>query len=125
MNQDYTFKVVKSKTETLDGVTNKKLIIESTKGLYLAIYISNYFDVDSINFMNRRDDYLAGYFELQCSLGDALDYLLAELNNKTEDSIFLSLKWEKFSKAFKDWFNTKLIPLLEKEFEISQLIFEE
>lgn len=125
MRPDYLFKVVKSKSETLDGITNKKLVIEATGSLYLSVHISNYLKVDSIKFMNRRDDYLAGYFELQCSIDDSLNYLLAELNNELEEGIFLSVKWEKFSKMFRNWFDTKLIPLLEKEFEISQLIFEE
>ena len=77
--------------------------------------------------MNPLKDYLTGYFELknQDELSSALRDLLTKLNKPLEDYTFLSVKWERFSKMFREWFNTKLIPLLEKEFEISQLIFEE
>lgn len=133
MRPDYLFKVVKSKSENLDGIANKELVIEirciqgNIGNLYLKLKISDFLTIDSVLFMNPLKDYLTGYFELknQGELEEALRDLLTKLNKPLEDYTFLSVKWEKFSKMFREWFNTKLIPLLEKEFEISQLIFEE
>lgn len=133
MRPDYLFKVVKSKSENLEGIANKELVIEvrciqgNIGNLYLKLKISNSLTIDSVLFMNPLKDYLTGYFELknQDELSSALRDLLTKLNKPLEDYTFLSVKWERFSKMFREWFNTKLIPLLEKEFEISQLIFEE
>jgi hypothetical protein len=133
MRPDYLFKVVKSKSENLDGIANKELVIEvrciqgNIGNLYLKLKISDSLTIDSVLFMNPLKDYLTGYFELknQDELSSALRDLLTKLNTPHEDYTFLSIKWEKFSKMFRNWFDTKLIPLLEKEFEISQLIFEE
>lgn len=133
MRSDYLFKVVKSKSENLEGIANKELVIEvrciqgNIGNLYLKLKISDSLTIDSVLFMNPLKDYLTGYFELknQDELSSALRNLLTKLNKPLEDYTFLSVKWEKFSKMFREWFNTKLIPLLEKEFEISQLIFEE
>lgn len=133
MRSDYLFKVVKSKSENLEGIANKELVIEvrciqgNIGNLYLKLKISDSLTIDSVLFMNPLKDYLTGYFELknQDELSSALRDLLTKLNKPLEDYTFLSVKWEKFSKMFREWFNTKLIPLLEKEFEISQLIFEE
>lgn len=133
MRPDYLFKVVKSKSENLEGIANKELVIEvkciqgNIGNLYLKLKISDSLTIDSVLFMNPLKDYLTGYFELknQDELSSALRDLLTKLNKPLEDYTFLSVKWEKFSKMFRNWFNTKLIPLLEKEFEISQLIFEE
>lgn len=133
MRTDYLFKVVKSKSENLEGIANKELVVEvrciqgNIGNLYLKLKISDFLTIDSVLFMNPLKDYLTGYFELknQDELSSALRDLLTKLNKPLEDYTFLSVKWEKFSKMFREWFNTKLIPLLEKEFEISQLIFEE
>lgn len=133
MRPDYLFKVVKSKSENLEGIARKELVIEvrciqgNIGNLYLKLKISDSLTIDSVLFMNPFKDYLTGYFELknQDELSSALRDLLTKLNKPLEDYTFLSVKWEKFSKMFREWFNTKLIPLLEKEFEISQLIFEE
>jgi hypothetical protein len=133
MRADYLFKVVKSKSENLEGIANKELVIEvrciqgNVGNLYLKLKISDSLTIDSVLFMNPLKDYLTGYFELknQDELSSALRDLLTKLNTPHEDYTFLSIKWEKFSKMFRNWFDTKLIPLLEKEFEISQLIFEE
>jgi hypothetical protein len=133
MRADYLFKVVKSKSENLEGIANKELVIEvrciqgNIGNLYLKLKISDSLTIDSVLFMNPLKDYLTGYFELknQDELSSALRDLLTKLNTPHEDYTFLSIKWEKFSKMFRNWFDTKLIPLLEKEFEISQLIFEE
>ena len=133
MRTDYLFKVVKSKSENLEGIANKELVIEvrciqgNIGNLYLKLKISDFLTIDSVLFMNPLKDYLTGYFELknQDELSSALRDLLTKLNKPLEDYTFLSVKWEKFSKMFREWFHTKLIPLLEKEFEISQLIFEE
>lgn len=133
MRTDYLFKVVKSKSENLEGIANKELVVEvrciqgNIGNLYLKLKISDSLTIDSVLFMNPLKDYLTGYFELknQDELSSALRDLLTKLNKPLEDYTFLSVKWEKFSKMFREWFNTKLIPLLEKEFEISQLIFEE
>lgn len=133
MRPDYLFKVVKSKSENLEGIANKELVIEvrciqgNIGNLYLKLKISNSLTIDSVLFMNPLKDYLTGFFELrnQDELSSALRDLLTKLNKPLEDYTFLSVKWERFSKMFREWFNTKLIPLLEKEFEISQLIFEE
>lgn len=133
MRPDYLFKVVKSKSENLEGIANKELVIEvrciqgNIGNLYLKLKISDSLTIDSVLFMNPLKDYLTGYFELknQDELSSALRDLLTKLNTPHEDYTFLSIKWEKFSKMFRNWFDTKLIPLLEKEFEISQLIFEE
>lgn len=133
MRSDYLFKVVKSKSENLEGIANKELVVEvrciqgNIGNLYLKLKISDSLTIDSVLFMNPLKDYLTGYFELknQDELSSALRDLLTKLNKPLEDYTFLSVKWEKFSKMFREWFNTKLIPLLEKEFEISQLIFEE
>lgn len=133
MRPDYLFKVVKSKSENLDGISNKELVVEvrciqgNIGNLYLKLKISDSLTIDSVLFMNPLKDYLTGYFELknQDELSSALRDLLTKLNKPLEDYTFLSVKWERFSKMFREWFNTKLIPLLEKEFEISQLIFEE
>lgn len=133
MRPDYLFKVVKSKSENLEGIANKELVIEvrciqgNIGNLYLKLKISDSLTIDSVLFMNPLKDYLTGYFELknQDELSSALRDLLTKLNKPLEDYTFLSVKWEKFSKMFRNWFNTKLIPLLEKEFEISQLIFQE
>lgn len=133
MRSDYLFKVVKSKSENLEGIANKELVVEvrciqgNIGNLYLKLKISDSLTIDSVLFMNPLKDYLTGYFELknQDELSSALRDLLTKLNKPLEDYTFLSVKWEKFSKMFREWFNIKLIPLLEKEFEISQLIFEE
>ncbi|WPX99503.1 hypothetical protein Megpolyxen_01394 [Candidatus Megaera polyxenophila] len=133
MRPDYLFKVVKSKSENLEGIANKELVIEvrciqgNIGNLYLKLKISDSLTIDSVLFMNPLKDYLTGFFELrnQDELSSALRDLLTKLNKPLEDYTFLSVKWERFSKMFREWFNTKLIPLLEKEFEISQLIFEE
>lgn len=133
MRPDYLFKVVKSKSENLEGIANKELVIEvrciqgNIGNLYLKLKISDSLTIDSVLFMNPLKDYLTGFFELrnQDELLSALRDLLTKLNKPLEDYTFLSVKWERFSKMFREWFNTKLIPLLEKEFEISQLIFEE
>ena len=122
----YTFQILKFKTEDSFGISKQELIIQviGSSHLYLTISLSNYFNIKEIRFMNHESKYFAGYFGLQTSIEDAINDLLAKLH-KSETMTFLSLEWEKFSQLFRDWLSYKIMPLMQKEFEISQLIFEE
>lgn len=122
----YTFQILKFKTEDSFGISKQELIIQviGSSHLYLTISLSNYFNIKEIRFMNHESEYFAGYFGLQTSIEDAINNLLAKLH-KSETMTFLSLEWEKFSQLFRDWLSDKIMPLMQKEFEISQLIFEE
>jgi len=133
MKTSYTFKVVKSKSDTFNGTSNRELMIEvryiqaSAVNLFLKLQISDCLTANSIVFVGYNNDYLAGHFDLRLAseLENALRDLIFKINNPSEDYTFISVKWEKFSRSFKEWFTTKLAPLLQKEFEASKLLFEE
>jgi hypothetical protein len=76
--------------------------------------------------MNHNQDYLAGHFDFRIAseLERSLKDLMFKINNLSEDNTFISTRWENFSRSFKEWFKTKLIPVLRKEFETSNLLFE-
>jgi hypothetical protein len=122
----YTFRIVKFKTEDSYRISKQELVIEviGSSKLYLTISLSNYFDIKEIRFMNHGNDYFVGYFGLQTSIENALSDLSAK-HYRSENMTFLSLEWECFSQLFRDWLSDKMMPLMKKEFELSQLIFEE
>jgi hypothetical protein len=122
----YTFQILKFKTEDSFGTSKQELIIQviGSSHLYLTIHFSNYLNIKTIKFMNHESDYFIGYFGLHTSIENAINDLLAKFH-RYETMTFLSLEWEKFSQLFREWLGDKIMPLMAKEFEISQLIFEE
>ena len=104
-----------------------RYILGSAINLFLKLRISDHFTVNSISIIGSSKDYLAGYFELKSAseVESALRDLVLKINDKSQDYTFLSVKWEKFGEFFRRWFNVKLTPILQKEHEMSRLLFEE
>lgn len=123
---NYTFQILKFKTEDSFGISKQELVIQAigSSHLYLTMSLSNYFDIKAIKFMNHENDYFVGYFGLNTSIENAVNDLLTKLY-RSENMTFLSVEWECFSQSFRNWVSDKVMPLIQKEFEISQLIFEE
>lgn len=128
MIEEYSFKVVKSESNNSVHIKDQVFIIEiSPMNSFLTLRISNHLTVKSISIINYSNDYLAGYFGLRSALevDSVLEYLILKINGESKHYNFASVKWEKFSDLFRRWFNVKLTPILDKEHELSQLLFEE
>ncbi|MDR0774389.1 MAG: hypothetical protein LBE72_03665 [Rickettsia sp.] len=143
---EYTFKLIKSTKEENDTRISKKLVISAYSRLlnntnFYFIIRCNYkehrdFIIDSISLVDdhrfsheeQKKIYLMGVLDLGAiyCVDAAINELKEELNGaKVNDKRIYSQRWDTFSSQLQGWYNTKLIPLLQKEVELTKSYFME
>lgn len=143
---EYTFRLIKSTKEENEARISKKLVISAYSRLlnntnFYFVIRCNYkehknFIIESISLVDdhrfsreeQKKIYLMGVLDLGAiyCVDAAINELKEELNGaKVNDKRIYSQRWETFSSQLQDWYNAKLIPLFEKEVELTKSYFLE